>query len=121
MICDASGTVTYRRPVAGFALPRFGAACALWPLYQALSRPMVPIRSTVAMAGRIAERFVTYAFCEPEHPQGFAGPQILTAYMLILPDPGAAQPADEIIGSSCRVCPRIDCPARREPSFLMRA
>lgn len=27
VICDASGTLTLRKPLAGFALPRFGAAC----------------------------------------------------------------------------------------------
>ncbi|MCB1843770.1 MAG: hypothetical protein KDI09_12470, partial [Halioglobus sp.] len=30
---DGSGTLTLRKPVAGFSLPRFGAACPLWPLY----------------------------------------------------------------------------------------
>jgi predicted transcriptional regulator len=36
--------------------------------------------------------------------------------MLILPDAGAGVPLP--IGSSCRICPRAACPARREPSIL---
>ena len=118
VVCDGSGAITFRRPTPGFALPRFGAACPLWPLYQALSRPMAPIRAVVSMAGRGGGRFVTCAFCQPSYPQGFDGPQVVEASMLILPEPGAPQPGDLPVGSSCRVCPRPDCAARREPSFL---
>jgi len=116
--CDGSGAITFRRPTPGFALPRFGAACPLWPLYQALSRPMSPVRAVVEMAGRGGGRFLTLAFCQPSHPQGFNGPQVAEAWMLVLPEPGAAQPGDLPVGSSCRVCPRTACAARREPSFL---
>ncbi|MDW4547957.1 short-chain fatty acyl-CoA regulator family protein [Defluviimonas sp. D31] len=115
--CDASGTLTFRRPAPGFALPRHGAACPLWPLYEALARPMVPIRSAVEMAGRVPQRFLTYAFSEPRHPGGFDGPQVVEAQMLILPAPeerGGERP----IGPSCRICPRGGCAARREPSIL---
>ncbi|MBN2906996.1 MAG: DUF2083 domain-containing protein [Rhodobacteraceae bacterium] len=118
--CDGSGTLTFRKPVTGFALPRFGAACALWPLYQALSRPMAPLRAVVEPAGRMPARFLTYALCQPMAGAGFDGPQVLEAAMLILPEetatlpPGEAQP----IGTSCRICPRRACIARREPSIL---
>lgn len=118
VICDGSGTLTFRRPASGFALPRFGAACPIWPLYQSLSRPTAPIRSSVVMAGRVPQRFLTYAYCEPRHPDGFDGPQVLTAYMLIIPEAGGVQQGDLAVGSSCRICPRTNCAARREPSFL---
>ncbi|MHC0054467.1 short-chain fatty acyl-CoA regulator family protein [Actibacterium sp. D379-3] len=119
VVCDGSGTLTFRRPLAGFALPRFGAACPLWPLYQALSRPMAPIRAVVEMPGRLPQRFLIYAFCQPARPVGFDGPLVLEASMLILPAPADenATPAQPI-GTSCRICPRRDCPARREPSIL---
>ncbi len=45
--------------------------------------------------------------------------------MLILPDAGPdagadARPAGAAlpIGSTCRICPRADCVARREPTIL---
>ncbi|MFC7704029.1 short-chain fatty acyl-CoA regulator family protein [Plastorhodobacter daqingensis] len=116
--CDASGTLTFRKAIEGFPLPRFGAACPLWPLYQALSRPMTPIRATVEMAGRVPRRFLTFAFCQPSHPGGFDGPQVLQALMLILPAPGTEAAPAQAVGSSCRICPRIGCPARREPSLV---
>ncbi|WP_343079511.1 short-chain fatty acyl-CoA regulator family protein [Ostreiculturibacter nitratireducens] len=116
--CDASGTLTFRRPVAGFALPRFGAACPLWPLYRALSHPTSRIRERVTLAGRVQERFLTFAYAEPNHPEGFGGPEIVTAFMLILPEAGSIGEDDLAVGPSCRVCPRTKCPARREPSFI---
>ncbi|MGC1429701.1 MAG: short-chain fatty acyl-CoA regulator family protein [Albidovulum sp.] len=116
--CDASGTMTFRRPAPGFAFPRHGSACPLWPLYEALARPMVPIRASVEMAGRIAQRFVVHAWSEPRHPGGFDGPQVVEALMLILPASEARDAGERMIGSSCRICPRGACAARREPSIL---
>ena len=119
--CDGSGTLTFRKPIEGFALPRFGAACPLWPLYQALARPMTPIRSWVEQTGRSSGTYLTYAISQPAAPAEFDMPQIFRASMLILPDELAGQEASSSalpIGSSCRVCPREDCRARREASIL---
>ncbi len=116
VVCDASGTLTFRKPVAGFPLPRFGAACPLWPLYSALGRPMQPFEARVQMAGQSDRRHRIIAWAETRHPQGLRGPELCEAAMLILPDDGTG-PVHRI-GSSCRVCARGDCPARREPSIL---
>ncbi|MGD9919380.1 MAG: short-chain fatty acyl-CoA regulator family protein [Paenirhodobacter sp.] len=118
VVCDASGTLVLRRPVPGFALPRFGAACPLWPLYEALSRPVQPIRAVLDMAGRMPQRFLTYAFAAPRAPAGFGAPVLMASMMLILPAPAAVAPDERPVGSSCRVCPRAGCPGRREPSLL---
>ncbi|MBN2741885.1 MAG: DUF2083 domain-containing protein [Rhodobacteraceae bacterium] len=117
-ICDGSGTLTFRRSAPGFSLPRFGAACPLWPLYEALAQPMHPIRMLVDVAGRVPQRFVTYAICETR-AVGFDGPMLREATMLILPAPeeAASQPA-RAIGVSCRICPLAQCPGRREPSIV---
>ncbi|MFC2968737.1 helix-turn-helix domain-containing protein [Acidimangrovimonas pyrenivorans] len=119
--CDGSGTLVFRKATEGFALPRFGSACPLWPLYQALSRPMTPIRALVEMGGRGRRRFLTYAICQPRHPGGFDGPQVLEAQMLVLPEtavPGGGDGPVLAVGTSCRICPRGGCAARREPSIL---
>ncbi|MCV2878126.1 short-chain fatty acyl-CoA regulator family protein [Sedimentimonas flavescens] len=121
VICDGSGALTFRRGVPGFALPRFGAACPLWPLYEALARPMQPVRKVVDMAGRLPERFLTYAICQPSQPGGFDGPVLMEAMMLILPPPPERAPGERAIGSSCRICPRGECAGRREPSILSEA
>lgn len=121
VVCDGSGTLTLRRPIAGFVLPRFGAACPLWPLYEALGRPMQPIRAVVDMAGRLPQRFLTYGFCQPSQPGGFDGPLLMQAMMLILPAPRDMAQEARPVGSSCRICPRAACPGRREPSILTEA
>jgi predicted transcriptional regulator len=119
VMCDGSGTLTFRKPIPGFALPRFGAACPLWPLFSALARPASPIECVIETAGPQAQRFVVRAYCQPRFPGGFRGPELREAAMLILPAPPAA-PGQEVlaIGSSCRVCQRSACAARREPSIL---
>ena len=117
VLCDASGTLTFRKPIAGFALPRFGAACPLWPLFTALGRPMAAIERVVETVGPQSRRFAIRAICLPSHPQGFHGPELRAAAMLILPA-NPSDPIQEQVGSTCRICQRLDCPARREPSIL---
>ena len=118
VICDASGTPVFRKPAEGFALPRFGAACPLWPLYAALGRPSSAVSALVDLPGNLPRRYLVRAWCRTLHPQGFGGVELREAAMLIAP----AGPEDSgvaiQIGSTCRICPRRACPARREPSIL---
>jgi transcriptional regulator with XRE-family HTH domain len=118
--CDGSGTLMFRKPVAGFPLPRFGAACPLWPLYAALGRPMQPVEAVVEVAGQPGRSFRAVAWGQLRHPAGLRGPELREAAMLILPG-APAKAGAETVGSSCRVCSRKDCPARREPSILSDA
>ncbi|WP_456388998.1 short-chain fatty acyl-CoA regulator family protein [Profundibacter sp.] len=123
VICDGSGTVTFRKPVDGFLVPRFGAACPLWPLYQALLRPQVPVCMVVEQAGRDMPRFLVYAAAEARQPAGFDGVQIIDATMLMIPESraGLGEATGLPIGSSCRICARVVCAARREASILANA
>ncbi len=123
--CDGSGTLTFRRPAPGFALPRFGAACPIWPLYEALVQPATPIRRVVETSGRGAgARYLAYAWCDRSYPGGFGGAPVSRALMLILPlspEPGPRgqrAEAARVVGSSCRICAEAACLARREPSIL---
>jgi len=120
VVCDGSGTLTFRKAIDGFLVPKFGAACPLWPLYQALLRPQVPVRMVVEQAGRDMPRFLVYAVAELRQPVGFDSVQIVEATMLMLPESraGLAEAAGQPIGSSCRICPREACAARREKSIL---
>ncbi|PTE13325.1 helix-turn-helix transcriptional regulator [Pseudogemmobacter blasticus] len=120
--CDASGTLLFRKPADGFALPRFGAACPLWPLYAALGRPGAPVEALVAPPGPDGQVFRCLAFAETRLPLGFAGPELRLAAMLILPDPAPRGTRAVLpVGPTCRICPRGGCPARREPSILGEA
>lgn len=116
--CDASGTLTFRKPLDRFPLPRFGAACPLWPLFQALSRPMMPIAGQIRLAGRAEGVFVTHAIAQPAGPPVANRDPTFEAHMLIQPGPTEA-PADlPRVGVTCRICPKADCRGRREPSIM---
>lgn len=118
VICDASGALLLRKPVDGFLLPRYGAACPLWPLYVALARPVTPVEALGEMPGPVPRRYRLRAWGALHHPQGFGGVEVREALMLIAPEPGAPATAALQLGGSCRICPREGCPARREPSIL---
>ncbi len=118
VICDASGALTFRRALPHFTLPRHGAACPLWPLYEVLARSQALIRVPVEMAGRVAHRFILHAFAEARHPGGYDGPQVIEAMMLVQLATAPRSDRERPIGPSCRICPRGSCVARREPSIL---
>lgn len=115
--CDASGTLTFRKPLPGFDLPRYSAACPFWPLYQALQRPMALIEETLKVAGRDEGRFRAEAFAETRHPAGYGGPSVTEAWMLLHPVMEEALGALQV-GTSCRICPVPECVGRREPSVF---
>ncbi|PTX41523.1 hypothetical protein C8N44_1287 [Allosediminivita pacifica] len=118
-ICDASGVLIFRRPLPDFPMPRFGAACPLWPLYRALARPMVVVSAPLAQPGR-APTLWADAVAVPRDGPGRGRDPVWQAHMLIRPIPPEPPTADapQEVGVDCRICPRQDCPARREPSIL---
>ena len=117
LVCDGSGALILRRSTPGFPLPRPGDTCPLWPLYQALAMPQTALSHLVETPeGR---RFRTLSYAPRSQPDGTDGPVLSRAQMLILPpDAGMAETPATKIGPACRICPRPDCPARREPSIL---
>jgi transcriptional regulator with XRE-family HTH domain len=117
VVCDASGSILLRKPVAGCALPRVGASCPLWPSYTALQRPDVPLRRNVVQQGRSALGFECLAVAWNHVPISFDRDPLHHAVMLILPRREVPQDAQPV-GGSCRICPRQTCEARREPSIL---
>lgn len=116
-ICDGSGTFTYRKPLAGFALPRFGAACPLWPLYQAMTQFATPLHHRIEMEGRDRARFECYAIAVPQGRVRFDAPAQIQGLMLIIPT-GADGDGATQVGPGCRLCAHTACDARREPSIL---
>lgn len=125
VVCDGSGTLIFRRPIEGFALPRFGGACPVWPLFQALMQPGRPVRALVETASRPMHRFLAHAVAESVGEARFEPPFAWEASMLLTPaSPHTLGECEGDlgvplgVGSSCRVCLRPDCLARREPSIV---
>jgi predicted transcriptional regulator/transcriptional regulator with XRE-family HTH domain len=117
VVCDATGTFTFLKKVAGFAMPRNGGACPLWPLYGALTRPHQAIRMEVQMPAPNATRFLCFALAEPLGAVAFDAPPTLQSIMLVMPDAPESATPPQPVGLSCRICPRAECRSRREPAL----
>ena len=113
-ICDAAGALIRRKAPAGFPLPVLGAGCPLWPLYEALGRPGQALHRLVEMPDGGA--WSAHAVAEPLAQPGFDGRTTLRSTMLLTRAAGGDGAVP--VGPGCRVCPRLDCAARREPSML---
>src|SRR6056297_2963949 len=119
VVCDMSGALIFRRPFPGFVMPRDAAACALWPLFQVLGQPQIPVRAQMRQAGRGQETVLALAAAEQIWPATFDHPALLRSHMLILPETyGRAGDPVRDVGASCRICPLRECRARREPSIV---
>ena len=127
LICDASGSVLFNKPVPGFKLPISAGFCAIWPVFEALQLPMRPIRLKLQQNGREGGLFQSVSFAQlPEIPAR-ADPVLPVGYMLLQPHeslpqvPSAEMPHAQMpreVGSTCRLCTRADCFARREISVF---
>ena len=111
---DGAGSLITRNTIPGFAIPRFGAACNLWPVFTALSAPGRPLHRIVQSSEGLD--FSTYSYASPSHPPSFEAPPNHISTMLIVAD-GPTFPAQPI-GPACRICPYKNCLARREPSIV---
>ncbi|PWJ21347.1 short-chain fatty acyl-CoA regulator family protein [Jannaschia seohaensis] len=115
VVCDASGALIRRKAVAGFSLPVIGAGCPLWPLYEALSQPGRALVRRLEMPD--GATWIAHAVAAPLPQTRFDAVPTPRSTMLLtraVRETGPAVP----VGPGCRVCPRGDCAARREPSVL---
>ena len=118
VICDRSGSILFRKSAGALVIPRFGSACALWPLFSALTQPGQVLRLSVVQLGRGRARFDCFAVADIVGPPVYNTAPLLNATMLMLPASGPTDAPALEVGSSCRVCPRSRCPARHVPSLL---
>jgi predicted transcriptional regulator len=122
---DMAGNITKRHSATRLQFARFGGACPLWIVHEAVAIPdriVTQLVETpdgvryVSMAkglvkpsgsyGRAPRRFAVALGCEAEHARDF-----VYADGLDLASPRSATP----IGSSCRLCPRAECDQRAFP------
>ena len=112
-ICDAAGALIFRRRIPAFSVPRYGAGCALWPLYGALARPMVPDLAVLEQPD--GARFRAWAVAAPVGATGFGAQPVMQAVMLLraVPEDEALAQGPRPVGPGCEMCPREECAARR--------
>jgi predicted transcriptional regulator/transcriptional regulator with XRE-family HTH domain len=122
---DMAGNITKRHSATRMQFARFGGACPLWGVHEAVA---IPDRIVVQLAempdgvryvsmakglvkqsgsyARPARRYAIALGCEIDHASNF-----IYADGLHLKDEAAAMP----IGMSCRLCPREGCDQRAFP------
>lgn len=118
LVCDRSGTVIFRKSIEGFVVPRFGACCPLWPLFAVIGNPGLVVRERLEQVGRGHFEFDCIATCEAHSAKAYNTAPLAQAVMLILPAGNSSTMPKLDVGATCRVCPRAECPARREPSIM---
>ncbi len=121
--CDGSGAVIFRKQLPTLALPRYGSACPLWPIYRSFSQPLQPIKAFLNTP--TGERFLTYSLAQYVDQNTVGLPARATAIMVFTPDYEMFMPKSEItsqpnlaVGLQCSVCPRDNCDARRAKYLL---
>lgn len=118
VICDRAGSIVFRKSATDLVIPRYGSACALWPMFSALSQPGQVLRLPMVQLGRGRARFECFAVADVVGAPDYNMHPMLQASMLMLPASETKGETVLEVGSSCRVCPRSRCPARHEPSIL---
>jgi XRE family transcriptional regulator, fatty acid utilization regulator len=122
---DMAGNITKRHSATRLQFARFGGACPLWIVHEAVAIPdriLVQLAETpdgvryVSMAKglvkpsgsyqRAPRRYAVALGCEAEHASEFVYADGLDL---------KAVPAATRIGISCRICPRADCDQRAFP------
>ncbi len=122
---DMAGNITKRHSATRLQFARFGGACPLWIVHEAVAIPdriLVQLAETpdgvryVSMAkglvkpsgsyARAPRRYAVALGCEAEHASEFVYADGLAL---------TAASAAARIGISCRICPRADCDQRAFP------
>ena len=125
VVVNAAGQPLFRRPLEGFSLPRFSSICALWPAFQALSTPSLPISEIIVLPN--GREFLARAIALSTSPAQFGKSPTFSSAMLVtsLNDAhkfgmwsGGASLVSRKVGTSCRLCQKETCDARSEPTIL---
>ena len=125
---DPAGNISKPFSIPDLRMPRFGGACPLWALYEALGSPDRTVAQMAEMPGGDRYLFIARRVSRPT--DGFRNPPTVHAIMLgceasnagrTVYGDGFQRPVVKT-GFNCRSCPRERCgqravpPIRREPS-----
>ena len=124
-----AGNSSKRFSVQGLRMPRHGSACPLWALYQAFRTPgeisvqlaQFPSNSRYLFIARTITK-QSSAYRAPKQTYALMiGCDMVYADQTVYADGlSATGPTANAtpVGSTCRLCPRNDCPQRAHESLL---
>tara|TARA_R110002124_G_scaffold77506_5_gene207484 strand:+ start:1573 stop:2895 length:1323 start_codon:yes stop_codon:yes gene_type:complete len=124
LVVNAAGQPIWRQPLESFALPRHGAACALWPIFQAFSHPERSAISALSLSDGTV--ITALSLAEQTAPAPVGQTPNYQAAMLLIPDDSLKvisawlpQPQGiSAVGTACAICPRKGCDARSRAAYL---
>lgn len=116
--CDAAGAILTLKALPGFGLNRRSPSCPLWPIFAAIQSPMTPIVADVVLPDPAETRFRCFSVSATRRQAVFGAPILMQATMLVVADPAQSDTPAIPVGSTCRICAREGCTARREPSVI---
>ncbi|RYE59978.1 MAG: helix-turn-helix domain-containing protein [Hyphomicrobiales bacterium] len=124
---DPAGRLTKRFPLPGLLLPNSGHACPLWAIYGAFRTPDVPLRQVVRFSD--GSRYLFVARTVQRRAAGFREVPVMASIMLACDVLHADRTVysrgldlddtsmDVLVGPSCRLCTRAECPSRQEEAL----
>ena len=122
---DRAGNVSKRLDGAGFSFAHHGGGCPLWSVHETFSRPGEILTQWLELPD--GKRFFSVARTVTASGGGFGQPRTLRAvalgcaaehaHRLVYTRMQPALTAEQAtpIGVTCRLCQRIECPARAAP------
>ena len=120
---DYAGNITKRHSATRFRFARFGGACPLWNVHEAVGAPdrfLVQVAEMpdgvryLCVARGLIKRAQAYLEPDRRYVIGF-GCEIEHAHALVYSEGVDLRGPAARIGSSCRICERDDCPQRAFP------
>lgn len=92
MMCDAKGMISFCKNPPHLALPTFGSAVSIWPLFSVLSQPNQPMHRYIVQKAREERFFETFSIAAPVGAPLFDRPQAIEAVMMIREVPAGDVP-----------------------------
>ena len=121
---DAAGNLSKPFSIPGLRMPRFGSACPLWAIYEALAEPGRTVTQLAEFPDGERYLFIARRLTKTTPGHGAIAPVYAVmlgcdAVYLDRTVYGAGAAAHAMpVGSGCRSCARAACPQRAHPSLL---
>lgn len=124
---DPAGRLSKRFPLPGLLLPNTGHACPLWAIYAAFRSPGQLVRQVARFPDDT--RFLFVARAISRRSAGFADHALPHSVLLVTDVLHADRTAyadglnlsdrqaDMLVGPTCRLCTRADCPNRQDDAW----
>jgi len=118
VIADPAGAILFRKSIADFDIPLMADACPLWPVFHAFAQPHSPVVARLIQKGGAKSYVRAIATLDIRSKNQFDALSLSKSVMLLMPDTGKSLIPAQTVGSTCKICTKTKCFARRETSII---